>query len=214
MEYYRLAVAGGVIKIMIDPIFKQIYNDSLLDKLEKRFGSFRRCHFDMNASTQIMMDMMRKMEAKGRRGEVVMVVPNEQGHIWLHTKAFYPAGVYRLMTGGLEAGEQPHRALRREVEEETGLKTKIDRCLAVITYGLSGNDATLPFVSYVFLTTPTTGLPHPTDPDEAITAFRAVPVDELSQIAEQLRSLAGFFTDWGIFRAIAHDVARERLQAD
>ena len=198
---------------MTDPIFDQIYNDTLLAKLEKRFGPFQHRHFDLTASTRIMLSMMRKMEAKGRRGEVVMVVPNEQGHIWLHTKSFYPDEVYRLMTGGLEAGEQPHKALRREVEEETGFKTKIDRCLAVITYALSDNEVTLPFVSYVFLTTPTSGFPHPTDPEEAITTFRAVSVEELAEIAQQLRSLTGFFADWGVFRALAHEVAREQLQS-
>ena len=197
---------------MTDPIFDQIYNDNLLAKLERRFGPFQHRHLDLTASTRIMLGMMRKMESKGRRGEVVMVVPNEQGHIWLHTKSFYPDGVYRLMTGGLEVGEKPHKALRRELEEETGFKTKIDRCLAVITYTLSDNEVRLPFVSYIFLTTPTSGFPHPTDSEEDITTFRAVSVEELAEIVQQLRSLAGFFADWGVFRALAHEVAREQLQ--
>lgn len=192
---------------MTGSMFDQVYNQELLAGLTRRFGPFEHHQAELPVSTAIMLDMMEKMQVKGRRGEVVMVVPDEEGHIWLHTKDFYPAGVYRLMTGGLEPGEPPQQALLREVEEETGFKTEIDRCLAVITYALSGNYMRLPFVSYLFLTMPTAGRPQPIDPHEAITNFRAVPVEALPEVATKLRSLEGEFADWGIFRAIAHEVA-------
>ena len=195
-----------------DPIFEQIYNDNVLQKLAERFGSFAQQHFTLSASTQIMLNMIHKMQDKGRRGEVVMVVPNKQGQIWLHTKSFYPEGVFRLMTGGLEAAEKPQKAMQREVEEETGFKTKIDRCLAVITYTLNDNEVTLPFVSYVFLTSPASGLPHPKDPKEAITEFQSVAPADLPEVTRQLRSLSGVFADWGVFRAIAHETAWRQLQ--
>jgi 8-oxo-dGTP pyrophosphatase MutT (NUDIX family) len=162
-----------------------------------------------------MLGMVNKMKRKKpRRGEVVMVVPNEQGHIWLHTKSFYPQGVYRLMTGGLEPGEAPNEALRREVEEETGFKIKPKRCLAVITYTLSTQEVELPFVSYVFATTPAKGQPQPTDSGEAIEHFQAVPAAALADTARQLRALTGAFADWGIFRAISHEVACTQLLKD
>jgi 8-oxo-dGTP pyrophosphatase MutT (NUDIX family) len=195
----------------IDPLFTQIYNDKILKKIEKRFGPFAEHHADLIASSQVMLSMIEKMADKGRRGEVVMVVPNQQGQLWLHTKSFYPPGVFRLMTGGLEGDEKPHKAMLREVEEETSFKTKIDRCLAVITYTFSGNGLVMPFVSYVFLTFPTTGRPYPTDPNEAITEFRAVTVEELAETAQQLRSIEDRFRDWGVFRAIAHELTGEQL---
>jgi 8-oxo-dGTP pyrophosphatase MutT (NUDIX family) len=136
-----------------------------------------------------------------------MIIPNEQKHLWLHTKAFYPPGVYRLMTGGLELNEKPDEAFLREVAEETGFKAKIDRCLAVITYNLLADEGVLPFASYIFMTTPTGGLPRPTDPKEAITHFRAVPVESLLEVAYHLRTIPGPFADWGIFRSVAHEVA-------
>ena len=194
-----------------DPLFTKIYNDKILKKIEKRFGPFVEQHADLTASGQVMLSMVEKMAGKGRRGEVVMVVPNQQGQLWLHTKSFYPPGIFRLMTGGLEGDEKPHKAMLREVEEETGFNTKIDRCLAVITYTFSGNGLVIPFVSYVFLTQPTTGRPSPTDPNEAITEFRAVMVEDLAETAQQLRSIEGRFSDWGVFRAIAHELAREQL---
>mgnify|MGYP005866792095 FL=1 len=74
------------------------------------------------------------------------------------------------------------------------------------------DELTLPFVSYVFLTNPAVALPQPADPKEAITRFQAVAVAKLPAVARQLRSLAGEFADWGVFRAIAHEVAWQQLQ--
>ncbi len=205
------AYSGGI--KTSDPFFRGIYNKELLKMLQGRFGSFRQRHVDVSVSTEAMSNMLRKMRRKKpRRGEVVMVIPNEAGQIWLHTKASFPRGVYRLMTGGLEPGEVPHQALRREVEEETGFRVRIDRCLAVITYNFRDNGHTLPFASYVFLTTPSRGVPHPTDPNEAITGFRATPAELLFEVAWQLRLLQGKFADWGIFRAVAHEVTGDCLR--
>ncbi len=198
---------------MTDPIFDRAYNPTLLETLEERFGSFPHQHVELTASTWVLTEMLDKMVRKRRRGEVVMVVPNDEGQIWLHTKSFYPEGVFRLMTGGVEAGEKPHTAMLREVEEETGFETKIDRCLAVVTYDFTYNRTTLPFVSYIFLTKPVGGFPQPTDPKEKITGFKAIPVEDLPDTARQLRELEDIFADWGFFRAIAHDLAWQRLQA-
>lgn len=199
--------------ITSDPFLSAVYSPKIISKLEQRFGPFHTQHVNLVISTDIMRQMVVKMNQKTipRRAEVVMVVPNEQGQVWLHTKSFYPRGVYRLMTGGLEAGEAPHQALRREVAEETGFKVKAQRCLAVITYTVAAAEGQFPFVSYIFLTSPTQGQPQPTDPKEAITHFQAVPVSGLADTAHQLRSLSGEFADWGIFRAIPHEVACQQL---
>jgi 8-oxo-dGTP pyrophosphatase MutT (NUDIX family) len=196
-----------------DPFLADVYNPKILKNLEQRYGPIYQHHVELAVSTEIMLRMVSKMNRKKpRRAEVVMVVPNEAGHLWLHTKNFYPQGVYRLMTGGLDPGEAPHQALRREVVEETGFKVKAQRCLAVITYSLVTQDGGLPFVSYIFATTPAKGRPHPTDPTEAIADFRAVPVSVLAETARQLRALKGDFADWGVFRAVAHEVAGEQLR--
>lgn len=197
--------------MITDSIFETVYNPSILTDLAERFGDFRRQHFDISVSTEVLQQMADKMRQKPRRGEVVMLIPNPAGHVWLHTKDFYPEGVYRLMTGGLETGENPRQALRREAKEETGFTVKIERCLAAVTYTITIADGRLPFVSYLFLTTPVSDDPAPTDPDENITHFKAMPPAALFDVARQLRSLHGKFADWGAFRAIAHEVAADCL---
>jgi 8-oxo-dGTP pyrophosphatase MutT (NUDIX family) len=193
--------------------FEHIYNKKVLQKLTNLYGYLHQYHLELEFSSQSMLDLMEKMNKKQRRGEVVMVVPDKQNQIWLHTKPFYPNGVYRLMTGGLDPGEKPDAALKREVREETGFKVDIDRCLAAITYTLRANEQVQPFVSYVFLTKRTKTQPQPLDTSENITGFQAVPVAALAEVASALRSLEGDFADWGRFRAVAHEVVHELLQA-
>lgn len=194
-----------------DPYFEQVHNKKILRKLRKKFGPFHQCHVDLNITSEWMINFVEKLETKPRRGEVVMVIPNKQSHIWLHTKEFYGDGVYRLMTGGIKPGEKPQMACRRETFEETGFKVDVDRCLAVITYTLMAATVTKPFVSYVFTTQRAKGKPSPTDDSEAIAGFTTVPVLKLGDVAETLETLNGERADWGKFRAVSHRVVQEYL---
>jgi 8-oxo-dGTP pyrophosphatase MutT (NUDIX family) len=190
---------------------KPINYKALLKNFRKRYGSVCHYHMEFSISSSVMLRIMEKMRKKPREAEVVMVIPDESGLIWLHTKASYPKGVYRLMSGGLEQGESPDKALKREVREETGFTIKIDRCLAIITYNFVTNHERFPFTSFVYLTTPASGTPLPTDPSEAITNFQAVPANLLFDTADRLRTLNGKFKDWGNFRAVVHEVVGKRL---
>lgn len=194
-----------------DSHFDRIYNEAILEDLRRQYGTFPHYHVELLISSQNMLNLMAKMNKKRRRGEVVMVVPNQQGHLWLHTKSFYPEGIYRLMTGGIDPGEKPVAALKREVREETGFKTEIERCLATITYALRSQSQAQPFVSYLFLTQRVKASPAPLDDDENIAAFQAVPVAGLAAVTAQLRQIEGEFADWGKFRAVAHEVVRTQL---
>ena len=43
---------------MTDPIFDQIYNDTLLAKLEKRFGPFQHRHFDLARVLELFFNLL------------------------------------------------------------------------------------------------------------------------------------------------------------
>jgi 8-oxo-dGTP pyrophosphatase MutT (NUDIX family) len=197
----------------VDKLYAATYNKAVLAKLRKKYGSFEEHHVDVSATTPgPLMQMLHSMIKKNnRRGEVIMVIPDETGRIWLHTKSFYPEGTFRLMTGGLKPHERPHTALKREVYEETGFKVKIKRCLAVITYTLTGAEGSIPFVSYVFLTTPGQGQPQPTDPGEDIAGFIAATPTDVGLIGQTLTELSGQFGEWGVFRAVGHRVVAGAL---
>jgi ADP-ribose pyrophosphatase YjhB (NUDIX family) len=196
-----------------DAAFEKVYNPKLLASLEQRFGPFQRCHVEVSVSTKVMLSLMEKMESKTRRGEVVIVIPDEEDQVWLHTKDFYPQGIYRLMTGGIKSKEAPDKAFLRETREETGLQVKIKRCLAVVTYQFQHLETTLPFVSYLFLAKSTPHSPQPVDIGENITGFKTIPGPALLAVAQQLCTIKGDFADWGRFRAVAHEIAGRYFEA-
>jgi hypothetical protein len=56
-----------------------------------------------------------------RHGEVCMVVRRPNGKLITAIKTFYPAGAFRLLTGGVDHGEPIAEALLRDVAVETGI---------------------------------------------------------------------------------------------
>lgn len=149
---------------------------------------------------------------QGRRAEVVLVIRRRNGCYLVHTKAFYPPGSYRLMTGGVEPGEEPNSAALREAYEETGLQVVLIRALARIDYVFHYEDETLPFTSYLYLLQEQGGDLAVRDEDEDITDFHEVTLDDLPLLADQLEALQGdSWADWGRFRAPAHRITYQLL---
>ncbi|MHB0913225.1 MAG: NUDIX hydrolase [Armatimonadota bacterium] len=163
-------------------------------------------HLEVGAEFFAEMDERARLSP----GEVVMVVPRPGDKVLLSTKPFYPSGIYRLPTGKMLPGETPEEAFRREMAEETGFPpvgTLIETICCLFTCGKDRVE----FRSHVFLTPERAEEPAPADLDEELT-FRDAPVAELRAVAEELRSLAGRWRDWGRWRAIAHDFALAALE--
>ena len=160
-----------------------------------------------------------------RWGEVVMVIRRaHDGLVWVMTKESFPQGLYSLPTGGIRHGEGVSAALWRELQEETGFEVQLQRFLAVIRYVpvLASDDPDMPdevpdFVSYVFLLEEMNGDYPVVTGGEKISDFRAVPPEELLDVAQQWRRLSGSseefhdLTAWGRFRSLAHQVVGEAL---
>ncbi|MBI5876721.1 MAG: NUDIX hydrolase [Chloroflexi bacterium] len=139
-----------------------------------------------------------------RRGEVVFGLRDAAGRVLLHTKSFYPAGVFRLPGGGIDWNERLEHALLREAREETALDVQIRKFVALIEYDIEGQRAAFP--TYLFLLdTADLSAAQSGDPGESITAFRPVDAAGLRTTARDLRALPGDWRVWGEFRAIAHD---------
>jgi len=146
-------------------------------------------------------------------GEVVMVIRRPGDTVLLVTKEFYPAGVYRLPSGQMKEGERPEEALKREASEETGLQVRVRRHLGAIRCSLRSRHRSTDYLSHVMLTSETAGQPAPRDIEERITGFREVDPCALRDIAGQLKQLPEPWSDWGRFRALAHEFAYRILCA-
>ncbi len=156
-------------------------------------------------------DLMGWLRGKPRRMEVVLAIRRPNGKLLLHTKAFYPEGVFRLPSGGIERGESIEGALLREAHEETGLEVRVVSFLGVIRYELRSTTEAHTFTSYVFLLDEVDGVLTPDQVGEDITAFREVEPEVLPGIAARLGSLKGGWRDWGLFRAPPHELVARAL---
>jgi NAD+ diphosphatase len=146
-----------------------------------------------------------------RHGEVCMVVRRPSGKLITAIKTFYPAGAFRLLTGGVGHGEPIAAALLREVAEETGLDVVVRRFLAVIEYrlrggwelgdrGQGGSDVVLSpishlpspishsFATFAFLLDETGGTLQAQDAGERIGSFRELAIADLPALAETLEN--------------------------
>jgi len=167
---------------------------------------------NMDGPAPSYFDKMRDgLARRGRRGEAVLILRRPDGRLWLHSKSHYPAGLYRLMTGGIVKEEPALDAARRECWEEAGLTAEIADCLGIVRYRLERAGESLPFISYFFVLDVNDAAPASQDPHERICAYRAVAPAELPAIAAALRHVPPAWRDWGRFRAIGHDFVAERL---
>jgi ADP-ribose pyrophosphatase YjhB (NUDIX family) len=159
-------------------------------------------------------------DRRNRRREVCMVVRRPNGKLLTFTKTFYPQGVYRLLTGGVEPGEGVLEALQREVAEETGLEVAIRRFLALIAYRAEdAEDARPRMFTFAFLLDELGGTLGAADPAERLAGYREIDIPDLLSIADQLEHLPDSYSvdfgeswrEWGSFRAIVHRVVWQAL---
>lgn len=185
-----------------------IISDEVAD-LTLHYGRPEYRRFTMQADEYIYS--YRFNQTLDRRAEVVFAIEDGTGQLWVHSKATYPANIYRLPTGGINWDELVVEGLLREVREETGLSVEIARFLGIIEYQFVHGRAVAPFASYIFhLRTACVDCP-PVPPGEQISEFRAVSPKQIQKLAGDLRSLAGRRQAWGEWRALAHDLVYDTL---
>ncbi len=160
-------------------------------------------NWDVSADT---FDYWSRVRSR-RQAEVVLLISQGQGRYLVHTKAFYPAGVYRLLSGGLRPQEDLLAGLQRELYEETGLEGRVQEFVAAEEHLFQRNGATLPFCSFLFAIDAPEGPLAVQDLGEQISAFRQVDRAGLLALAEQLDALEPAWQEWGRFRATAHRAA-------
>jgi 8-oxo-dGTP pyrophosphatase MutT (NUDIX family) len=162
------------------------------------------------------------INVRRRPGEVCMVVRRRSGKLLLATKDIYPAGVYRLLTGGVHRGETIWHALLRETYEETDLTVDVRRFLAVARYQPPGAPEPAEYATFAFLLDEVMGELKVNDPDEGLTDFREIAPAELSSVADQLDSqqdalsadLDASYRAWGRFRALTHRLVWQALSGE
>ncbi len=194
------------------PSLADLIDEDEVSRLLARYGPGQRRQIDRDVATDFFEEWWERLVVRSnRRGEVVLVIQRPDGKVLLHTKPFYPEGVFRLPSGGVHPGEPVLTGAIREAREETGLVVSTGRFLGMVEYTFRHAGRQMAFVSYVFLMPAGDGPPAAQDTKERISGFRYVAIPELRSIAAQLRGLPPPWSDWGHFRALPHDLAADML---
>jgi 8-oxo-dGTP pyrophosphatase MutT (NUDIX family) len=194
------------------PKLEDLIDEAEVAQLQADYGPGRRCRLRSELTESSFDYGWRKLVVKrSRRGEVVLAIQRPDGKVLLHTKAFYPPGIYRLPTGGVHPGESVLAGAMREAREETGLGVTDARFLGMVEYEFHQAERRMPFVSYVLLAQADDSIPTPEDTSERISGFRYVPAIALRRVADALRHLPEPWADWGAFRALPHDMVADAL---
>jgi NAD+ diphosphatase len=208
------------------PTYQDSVDQAEVALLEVQWGAlpFERQH--LMVDHPFLTGEHQQLVSDGRRAEICYIMHRgdvAEG-VLLHIKTFYPAGAYRLPTGGIHQGEQVIETLGREIEEETGLtvgpgadQVRVQRCLGVVSYEMlhRSTGQSFPFATYHFLVQmPRDGVIAPRDATEKIGGWEWRKPHELVAVAEFLEQVGQrdpVWADWGHFRALSHRFVARQL---
>lgn len=184
------------------------YQDPLeadeLAYLASIYGTFPVERVELKVTSEHFFQAARTPLGKHRRAEILAVVTRPDGRVLVHTKRFYPPGVYRLISGGIALGEPVEAALVREIREETGLPVQ-SRCLiGVLAYRILYNEQAISFASYTFRVDVPDAPIRVHDAAEEIADFKWISFNALAEVEDQLLKVPPEWQDWGRFRALGH----------
>lgn len=135
-----------------------------------------------------------------RRGEVVFCVIRPNNKIVSITCKEYPAGVFRIPTGGIGHEENIIDAVYRETKEELGLDVEIEKFIGVLKIMFEHNAKSVNFYSYLFILREKGGRLLLDAIDDEVSEVKEVDLEELKVIVENLNNIKGKWVDWGKFR--------------
>lgn len=184
-----------------------------VEEAAARFGQPEEREYRLSVSRDAFA--WRKRTRGKRAAEVVFLIRRPGGRFLLHTKSFYPPEAYRILSGGIEEGEDLIAAVCREAREETGLEVSVERFLGILRYRFCCDDQETGFASYVFLLQANGGRLAPRDSGERITGYKEVTLGEFPEVARRLEeTMPPDWEEWGRFRALAHRFVFDKLTVD
>lgn len=106
-------------------------SEDMIEEAVRRYGQPKRAHFTSEC-TSAHFDFIRSTQKRNRAHDVTLYVLKDE-HIVVNAKHFYPQGMFRAPSGGLEPGESFEDGIARELVEETGCRASIERFLLIAT---------------------------------------------------------------------------------
>jgi len=158
--------------------------------------------YTLSFSGNNFLNRMKSLVVKDRRGEVVFGVVRPNGRLILITCDEYPAGIYRVPTGGINYGEDVLEAVKRETMEELGLTAEIVKFGGVIKLKFSYEEDSEMFYCYLFLLKEVSGRLLEDATDAEVSEVLEADYEKILSACDKLKNIEGKMSDWGKFRAV------------
>ncbi len=122
--------------------------------------------------------LLRRCAVQGRFHDVTLLIRDDADRLALIRKPNYPPDVFRPPSGGVEPGETAEEGARREAQEETGLRVRLERYILRVEASFTCAGAENPWSTHVLLARAESGNLDPVDRKE-IAAARWATVEQV-----------------------------------
>jgi 8-oxo-dGTP pyrophosphatase MutT (NUDIX family) len=163
----------------------------------------RTVRFEMDARE---FDGLKNSQKNGRSHDVTMFI-RKDGKFIVIAKHFYPPGLYRAPSGGINPSEDFISGLKREAREETGCEIDPKSYIMRVNVDFFCNSETVNWVSHVFVADYLSGELAPRDTKEIREVTVAAPEDFKRFREIMLASSIGGLH----YRAYLHDEVLEKI---
>lgn len=183
--------------------------DETIAELQDQFGTPAREKFLLPVAIDEYERI--KTSQKGERSHDVTLYIVKDGRIVVIAKPFYPSGMYRAPSGGVEPGEDFVAGAKREALEETGCEIELERFLLIseVDFELVPRDGRkIEWTSYVFQARYAGGDFDFTDKRE----IKEVKLAQLSEFERFSEIMRGMPIGGLHYRAALHDSVKKLLQ--
>jgi ADP-ribose pyrophosphatase YjhB (NUDIX family) len=159
-----------------------------IENMEKRYGkpAFLNTEISMSPAE---LEIVRNSQKDGRAHDITLFIFND-GKLLFNAKHFYPEGLFRAPSGGVNRDETIELGAKREAYEETGVEIELKRYLARIDvrfFNRENKNEQIDWTSYVFSAKFVSGEIAPQDTDE-IREAKWIKPDEIPKFTEIMKN--------------------------
>jgi len=165
--------------------------------------------------------LMPRVPDVAKRGRhVLILLQNAKGNFILGTKHIYPAGISRMVGGGIESGEDSLEAAQRELVEETQITAASASLLPLTTIFANLTETTTgkiySFITYLYYYAVGDQPLRPSDDLDNIVELTGAEYQQLIQryttLSPELDKTSGFaWSDYGKLYGKIHQIALDAL---
>ncbi len=180
--------------------------DQMISDIIAQYGQPELKRFEISVSEK-EYQRIRSSQKNGRNHDVTLYIFKDDKLIVI-AKPFYPPGLFRAPSGGLNPGEEFIVGAYREAHEETGCEIELEKFLLQTEVYFKTKDKSLKWRSFVFLAKYLSGNFEFTDTRE-IKEVRLANLTEFKQFSKIMREsqIGGLH-----YRAALHDTVKELLK--